>query len=417
MAGQRDKTAPVGCGVAGASCRSPDFWRLARSALATWGCLAVAAGSADAQVVDAEVGVSAGVTYDTNVLRLADDLEPAPGEARSDVVQEYGVSGEVGVNLGLQRLFVAGGAARSIYRENDQLNDRNVDVLGGLQWQVTSRCAGELAGQYRQVPTDLDLLEEPVRNTETTVAVVQTAECRVGGPFQVGVDAFWRRTSNSLEDVAASDSREWGVSGSWQYERPPLSAAGLEIGYTNTTFPDRPAGGDLPADLSQINAVVTVGRRITPTLAFDVSGGASFVTGIGDTSPFPLFGLDLEWNATPKLVWTVFLGRTVAPPTVVEAAIATETDFGLELAWAYSPKLDLDAGVAYSRRTFEDDAPGEGLTEDREDDAFRASLGANYVIYRNLTGFLRYEYLNQSSTDDDATFAAQRVSLGLAFTY
>lgn len=417
MVDQRGRTAPGGHGPAGANGGRVDPGRLARSMLAAWGCLFVSAVPAEAQVVDAEARLSAGVTYDSNVLRLADEIEPAPDEARADLIQEYGIGGEVGVDFGLQRLFVTGNAVRSIYRENDQLDDRIIDVSGGLQWQVTSRCSGELAGQYREVPTELDLLEQRVRNTETTLGVAQTAECRVGGYYNMGVESFWRRTSNSLEDEAVSDTREWGVGSSWRYERSPLSTAGLEIDYTNTTYPDRPAGGELPADLSQIDTVVAVGRRITPTLTFDVSGGASFLTGIGNTSPIPLFGLDLQWDATPKLVWTASIERTVAPPTVVDSAIETRTDIGVDVAWTYSPKLDFDAGVAFSRRTFEDDVPGEGLSEDRQDDTFRASLAANYLIYRNLSGFLRYDYLNQDSTDEEATFAAQRVSLGLSFVY
>ena len=390
--------------------------RTALSGAAIGATLLASAGVAQAQIIDWDLGFSVRGFYDDNLLRLSEEEDPDPGESQSDFVQEYGVNGEVGLNISRQRLFLAGNATFRRHINNTQLNTTPFVLNGGWQWQAY-RCDGELSGLFRETTSEIDDLEESVLNTERTLGVRQTATCPLGSEFSVGLNSSFDDTTNSLEAEASDDRRRFAVNGFVGYDVPELMAVQLGTSYQLTDFPNRDAGDALPDQSSQVGLDLRVSRDFSPTFQIGGSVGATIINGVGDSGPFPRFAFDVGWSVTPKISLSLSGGRTIDSPQTVDSALETNDVIELAADWDFTPKVDFRSVLSLTRTSFETAGDEGGLAEDREDRSFSSEVVVGYQPIDDLRLSLSYRFIDRDSTLDTSAFQSQQVSVRAAYQF
>lgn len=373
-------------------------------------------GAAQAQIIDWELGFSVQGVYDDNLLRLSDEEEPDPGESESDFVHEYGVNGEVGLNISRQRLFLAGNAVIRRHIENTQLDTTPFSFTGGWQWAVY-RCDGELSGVFREVTSEIDQLDGAELNTERTFGVEQSATCLFGSEFSAGVNSSYRETVNSLDTEEADDRQRFSVDGFVGYDVPDLMSVEFGTSFQRTEFPNRDAGGTLPTDINQVGFDLRLSREFSPTFQLGGSVGATVIDGVGDSGPFPRFAIDVGWRVTPKVSLTLTGGRTIDSPQTVDSALETNDVIELAADWEFTPKIDFGSALSFARSSFETAAAEGSLSEDREDRRFSSEVSVGYRPIDDLRLSLAYEFVDQDSTVDTSSFQSQRVSFRAAYQF
>lgn len=100
-------------------------------------------------------------------------------------------------------------------------------------------------------------------------------------------------------------------------------------------------------------------------------------------------GLDLTWNVTPLTTITGGFSREVAETTLTAASGSLSTEYRLSVDHELLRNLILSARAAMSTEEF------EGVI--REDDYLKLGFGAKYILNRNLSLVLDYDYAERDS--------------------
>lgn len=100
-------------------------------------------------------------------------------------------------------------------------------------------------------------------------------------------------------------------------------------------------------------------------------------------------GLDLTWNATSLTTVTGGFSRTVAETTLAAASGTLSTEYKLTVDHELLRNLILSARASMSTEEF------EGVA--REDDYLKAGIGAKYILNRNFSLVLDYDYAERDS--------------------
>mgnify|MGYP003673920477 FL=1 len=116
-------------------------------------------------------------------------------------------------------------------------------------------------------------------------------------------------------------------------------------------------------------------------------------------------GLDLTWNVTPLTTVIGGFTREVSETTLAAASGTLKTEYKVSVDHELLRNLILSARAAMSTEEF------EGIA--REDDYLNAGIGAKYMLNRNFSLVLDYDYEERDSNVAGSDYETNKILLRL----
>lgn len=354
------------------------------------------------------LGVSQGLTYDSNVYRTPN--------GQSDFYSSTSLLGGFDQPISRQRVFGRANVSLNRYRDEDRLNNTSYDLAAGLDWATIYNLSGNVnVGASRRLAAPAASAGVPNRTKNTADYENVDLRARWGGASLLSLEAAagFSRVDYSASDYSTADSRQTTASLALYYHGGGPLRTGIAARVNRTRVPDAffdAASGssesntikgrniDLLADYT-LTGQITANARISYTKqtnsAFD---GADFsgVTG----------SLGVSWQVTGKTILRFDASRDAGfdtTPTIRYGFVQTGTTLsygpisglyennrvtnsvGLGATYLATAKISANAGVRYSRArlvtTSLVQAQGQGAANST-DKLTTVSLGANYAITR-----------------------------------
>ena len=366
------------------------------------------------------VGVSEGLTHDSNVFRIP--------SGPSDNFSSTSLSGGFNQQISRQQFFGNGSVSLNRYFDQTQLNNTSYNLGTGVNWQTIENLSGNLnLGAGRNLTAPTAGVGAPTANRN--IAKTENVDTRVrwGGASLVTLEGSAGYSRLDYSDPQSISGESKGRTGSLGvYYRPgALLRVGLAARVNRTESPyaffDTTSGAfqsntikgknlDLTADYvlsgflsangrlsytKQTNSGISgtnfsgltggLGLTYQPTartsFRFDAARDAGF-----DASLFNTVGFTTNSNGVPVL--TPLQGR-------YENNRVTDT-IGVGATYAVTAKISANAGANYSRAKLTTTIVGAGSQAGPEtlDKQRTLSLGASYDIARNwgLNCFAAYTH-------------------------
>jgi hypothetical protein len=338
--------------------------------------------------------------YDSNFLRLPDDVSPSDGRRRSGVTSVSGVGLNYDKAYGLQRITIATAVSRELYTPRGNLDETSGRFDARLAWSITPQLTGNLIFDYLRLPTDYSEGGSAQKSNPQTSHLSQLdVDFRPGAAIHPRVSVM--QVESRTQDVTfqVQSSRSTTLEGSLIYEFASGNSIGAFVNRSkgeNLGIPDSAALQQGQSfDESEYGLRVnwkTEGKwDITSYVARHVRDGQAysarnFAGTVGDVnvvytlsgrtrleldvnrhlySSADLFGsyfeaseakIGLAYDLTGKIIlrpqYDIIRQRYNGSPFPTDNLLAEKTQFAnLRLDYAALRSLDLAALLSHSRRT------------------------------------------------------------------
>jgi hypothetical protein len=405
----------------------------ARTAHPGIGCPCIAAillfvhpGKAAAQILAGEVHASSQNQYNDNFQGLASNQPPAANSSRGDFSTTDSVGASGTAEVGRQLLFASGEVGKTLYLRSSVFDSQLYLFSGGVRWQATSACSGDITVSFDQHQSDLQELTVPVANQSQTTSYGGSGLCNVGSRYWAGLDAKRLDVTNSAPTEQTANRQETNVKGHFYYQLPTLSKLGTDLGYVERVFPQS------SQTVNEYDVGLVFERKLgqktylssqVGIAALTTSGTATGAGSAGSATSYnPTVNLNVSYSATAKVAANLLLSRAVQSSDEVVSSVTIVDTASLGVTWQVSPKVSASENAAYTISDFQGGISSSGasvgtLQQSREDRRFRNIMSVNYALARRLTLNAQYLFTDQNSTLATRTFTSNAIFFGLRVTY
>ncbi|MDC1295511.1 outer membrane beta-barrel protein [Myxococcota bacterium] len=231
----------------------------------------------------------------------------------------------------------------------------------------------------------------------------------------VDFDSFdYSPTSGQIQDYRNRDL--WVFTGQGGYEFSPGYSGFVRGVFNDRSFENRSVttgaapGVGLQQDSQGYEITAGISSEITNLISGEAyigyldqdyqAGGFDDVSGVS-------FGLDLVWEATQMTTVRLTASRDVADATVPGTGGIFYSVGGFGVDHELMPSVFLKGDFSYYNANY------EGSSDDREDDGYRASVGADYRFSRILHLDLLYTFDERDSNVDGQDYTGHQVTFGV----
>ena len=268
------------------------------------------------------------------------------------------------------------------YLHDSQFDSNIYSFSPGVNWKLTSRCSGAVAGLFTRSPSALTELVGTGVNYATTTSVNETGKCAISNGYSVIFNSGVTKTFNSNPLDALNNANVELISAGIEYAKGSSDLTLLAT-KSDTNYGNRGAAANI---LGLANTVVfhtfnlTYARQINDNLS--VTGQVGLVGVSNEFSlalpktMLPIYSIAGSWSITPKLRLGASASRVVTPPTTVIANAEVAYNTILSLSYQLTPKVSLSASgtAGYTNVAF---TPGLAATT-------FGSLSGNTTIIRPM---------------------------------
>ena len=243
-----------------------------------------------------------------------------------------------------QQFFFDGTFGVLRYLHDSQFNSNVYSFTPGVNWKLTSRCSGSLAGFFTRSPSTLTELVGTGVNYATTTSVNETGKCAISNGFSVLFNSGVTNTTNSNPVDAVNNANVEMISAGIEYAKGEASLNVL-ASKSDTNYANRGAGAEHRRTgehrcLSHLHGSYT--RQINANLSVTGPVGLvgvtnAFTLGLPKTL-LPTYSIDGPWTVTPKVRLGVSASRVVTPPTTVIANAEMSYKTILSLSYQRRPR-------------------------------------------------------------------------------
>ncbi len=295
---------------------------------------------------------SEAVSYNSNIFAIPNGSDLLiNGQKNGDFTStsSYGLSTKA--NWYGQQFFFDGTFGAIRYLHNTQFNSNIYSFSPGVNWRLTSRCAGAVTGLFTKSPSALTELVGVGVNYATTTSVNETGKCAISNGYSFVFNSGVTKTFNSNPIDALNNSNVELISAGIEYTRGTSDLTFLAT-KSDTNYANR--GGALNV-VGLANTIVfhtfnvTYVRQINDNMAvtgqFGLVGVSNdFSLGLPKTL-LPIYSIEGSWSVTPKLRLNASASRVVTPPTTVIANAEVAYNAILSMTYQLTPKVALTASA------------------------------------------------------------------------
>jgi hypothetical protein len=358
------------------------------------------------------LSASEAISYNSNVFTVPTNTILPNDEPRSDFTSTstYGLSTSA---YWYGQQFVFDGTFGVIRYLHQVGFDSNVYSFSpGVNWTLTSRCAGTLTGSLSKSPSTITELVGVGVNYVTTTAANETGKCAVSNGYSVLFNSGLTDVTNSNPVDAINNARTDMIAAGIEYAKGADDLTALAT-ISDSNFSSRAAAATALGVQGLQNTVVfhnfnlSYVRQFNPNLSATGSIGLvgvtnAFTLGLPKTL-LPIYSLAIAWTMTPKLLLSATVSRTVAPPTTVIGNAEVSYQTLLSLSYQATPKVAFraSASAGYSSATFSTATPtipGSVLTPFiTTQDFYTAQAGMTYTMTPFLSADINAIYTERVS--------------------
>lgn len=301
-----------------------------------------------------QLNASETTAYNSNIFAVPNGVAVPNGRARADLTSTSNFGLSTKAYLGGQQLFFDGNLGVIRYLRETQSDSVLYSFTPGVNWTLTSRCAGTISGLFSKSPSTISEQVGAGINYTTEEAINETGKCSVANGYSLVLNSGVSRTTNSNAINGLNNVRTEMVAAGVEYSSGPDTLTVLGT-ISNYNYGNRRA---IAGAVGLLNSIVqhsfgaTYVRQISPKLTVTAQAGVT-----GSTTAFtflpkslvPTFGFTAAWNITPKMTATVSATRTVAPPTTVIGNAEISYVTSGTLVYHATPKIDVSAFASAGR--------------------------------------------------------------------
>jgi Putative beta-barrel porin 2 len=382
--------------------------------------------------------------YDGNMLRRGDGFAARPGEEKADYRISPSVSGEFGLPVGRQRIYVNGLVGRDYFVRNEQLDRNRYQLGGGLQLAAGSSCTALIDGDIGSRQILLSEVDTLVPNAQETLSYGASATCRsaVGLGFGGSIRRTQIRNDNATREVFDLDSTAYGLSVS--YGMGSIGLFSLSGAITDVSYVGRQIlttdGQVMDDGLEIISGRLGYERAIGARLALAL--GLSYyesrpdpttvLAGVSvglpptlvlvpvDRSEFSGMGYDasITYRPSSRMVMVLAANRNVSASVNVGALAQVRTSVLFDVDYMLGSGLKLGAGGSYDEREYNNAVltlPDRRLRE--QDKISRVYANIGYDTSRLLSLAFEVAYQDRRSLPVEFSFDSFSARLNVTLRF
>jgi hypothetical protein len=299
------------------------------------------------------------VAYDSNITSFPVGLAPK-GTVLGDFTSTTNFGVSTRANVSSQQLFLDATFGEIRYLHEAEFNSTIYSLNAGVDWNVTSRCSGNLTASLSKSPGQLTEQVGTGVNFTTTTALNETGKCAVSNGYSLLFNTGLTTTTNSNATNALNNARTELISAGVEYAKGYSTLTAL-ASISDQNFSDRSAASvaaGLATETDFHSFTLNYTRQIDPNLSVTgliglVGVTSGFSLGLPKTL-LPIYTISTSWTLTPKLNLNASASRSIAPPTTVIANAQQSYGANINLIYQLTPKVALSAGgsVDYSTTSF-----------------------------------------------------------------
>ena len=338
------------------------------------------------------------VSYNSNISSFPVGVAPK-GAVLGDFTSTTNFGLSTGANVENQRLFLDANFGVIRYLHDVEFNSTIYSLNAGVDWRVTSRCAGALTASLSKSPSELTEQVGTGVNYTTTNAFNETGKCAVSNGYSLLFNSGITTLTNSNAQNALNNTRTALLAAGIEYAKGESTITALaSISDQNFTGRNALSAGGLATETDFHSFTLEYTREIDPNLSLTgliglVGVTSGFTLGLPKTL-LPIYTLSARWSLTPKLALNVSAARSIAPPTTVIANAQQSYNVGVNLVYQVTPKVSLTAGGStdYSTGTFTSATPGITPFLVSSQNTYNLSTGLIYSMTPFLSAALNASY-------------------------
>ncbi len=310
-----------------------------------------------------------GTRYDSNILRLSDQLPLRAGDKRGDFLISPRVTGAIAMPIGRQQVYVGAEIGRDFYTNNKRLNRNRYSIGGGINLRAGSACTGSVGAEFNSRQSLLSDVAFAVPNRLERLSYGVSASCQapVGLGFGGTVQRIEQRNSDPVRATFDVDTTVFAPQVS--YGLPVLGRFSLSGSYNQSRYVRRQVtllDGTMKNDgVNILNGRAGFQRPLGTRLSLNM--GVSYlsakpqpqtvlfvvVPGFGFPTNRPAFsgiGYDasIEYVSGARLSAGLEARRTVSATTTAGSQYRVQQDYGFNVDYKLGRALAVGTGVTYN---------------------------------------------------------------------
>lgn len=366
--------------------------------------------------LQAFVGGTAGVTYDDNIYAQE-------GSKIDDVYFKLSPNVKVTSDTSRYKFNVGANLDRYEYSQRDSESRTDWNVNGDVMAELLRSTAVTFNAGFRRATEERGAPDSPV----TAVSPVRYTAFTAGGGLSREVGRLQARTVMDFQQLNYDDGRQGNgaIINNDDRDRKTLSGGG-EISYGFSpgyrlfvrALLDQ-VWYRLPFDDNGFNRDAK-GYRLTGGLKFDVTnvieGGIfagymhrSYKDVRFDDYSGIAYGATVRWAPTRLTTVRLSANRDVQETTQVGYRGFVSTDFGVRVEHELQRNIRLKAGARYAKNKYLLASSVPAGTPQRDDDLYFVNAGVDYLLNRQFTVGLSWDYGKRSSNALAADYTRNKV--------
>lgn len=368
-------------------------------------CCAAAHDGVGAETSPYYIGLSLSRGHESNVLQLADGVEPAPGFERADDVTATTLLAGFDQRISRQRIYGSLSLRSYRYANNGALDNLGYSASAGIDWATVGRVSGSLRVNGER---SLSLYDEQLgvlagKNLVTSRAVTGGVSVGVVTQYSLELTGGHRDVGYSLDNpvVRSREFRQDNGALGLRWRPSGVGSVTLSLSTTRGVYPkfSTTAGGEDLADRFKRTSV-DLGLSMQPTGASSLDARISHGRTRFDLNQERDFSgttgiVSWSWQATGKLKTNLFLTRetgqdsyavlqfNVLPATLDYSRVISAV--GMKVEHDLTAKLALTASYGIYRRSLVATTLGAIAQAPRagRDSTANLALGARWAPWRS----------------------------------
>jgi hypothetical protein len=341
-------------------------------------CLCLVAAGARAAIEPFTIDASESVKHETNISHSATN-------AAADWVSTTSLKAGVDQPLGRDSFVADAGINYSAYKNQDHLDSWGYQAGAQLDWNTIGDLSGAFGADTSRRQYIYGVTSDPLPGQPPTTAVTERnmqtdnhvfGRILLGGPsrWQIfgGADGSQRRFSAT--NFHTNDENQWSGNFGTRYSTSPDLTFGLVANYVHGEFPHVATfsfGGATNTIVSRFRT-----RSLNGTVQLRATGNSAFDAGVGYTTEssdalsrdLRFVNGSLNWTWTPPSHFTIKVGLKRSTDldntsTAANAGLRYTNNLSgpsinnlalLDVGYALTAKINLDATATYSQRKYSD---------------------------------------------------------------
>ena len=334
--------------------------------------------------------VSGGISYDSNVFRLSDGIDPqtAIGTSdKSDITFRLGAGGKYELRHSRQKFIAEANITEYKFNNFDNLDNTSSDLRGEWQWQLGNDWSGDLGAGHRRFLESFSNFQENLRDMVEQDRLYGTANYLLHSRLKLTLDADWVDTEHSEQTRSALDSKINNTAFTVNWVTPAQNTVGLQYRTADASFPhpDTVATTLVANDYTENDYSIVAHLRL--------SGASEVSARLGHTErkfdqasnrdfSGPTWRLTYRWLPTGKTALEFATWRELAEFRDRTANYVRVTGISVVPTWSIAPQVVLRGKISHQTLAYQGDSGNPAVTDRREDKERLLQLSALWTPLR-----------------------------------